>query len=351
MRAPIFYDYNNTGYYVDPGSTSNLNRLNVAGYDTASSATIDLTGYDQSTYYPVGIALPANRTIQIKVNVGLNSSSAPSWSTHPAGFTLVMDWENNGGGWGTTNQQRKINAFTYSWTNGAIPCGGISQNNQASMEFVYLRGGGRYHIQVIGADTSINAYTSGYDYGGTAHNPTTSIVIDVFSSANGSGIGVAQVIASTLKAYSNAYSPIYYDYNDTAYYVDANSGSRMNGITADSLYSYGNVTAYSDERLKKDWENLPSNFVEELSKVKSGTYTRVDSGERQVGIGAQSLQLILKEAVSDKEQYLGVNYGNAALVSAVELAKEVVNLKAQINQQQLELEELKTLVKSLLANR
>jgi hypothetical protein len=104
----------------------------------------------------------------------------------------------------------------------------------------------------------------------------------------------------------------------------------MGTINADVLYSYGNVTAYSDERLKKDWESLPTNFVEELAKIKSGTYTRIDSGERQVGVGAQSLQAILKEAVSEKEEYLGVHYGNAAMVSAVELAKEVVDLRARV---------------------
>ena len=34
VRAPIFYDSNNTGYYLDPDSTSNLNRVNAIGWDT-----------------------------------------------------------------------------------------------------------------------------------------------------------------------------------------------------------------------------------------------------------------------------------------------------------------------------
>jgi dTDP-4-dehydrorhamnose reductase len=113
----------------------------------------------------------------------------------------------------------------------------------------------------------------------------------------------------------------------------------MGTINADVLYSYGNVTAYSDERLKKDWETLPTNFVEELAKIKSGTYTRIDSGERQLGVGAQSLQAILKEAVSEKEEYLGVHYGNTAMVSAVELAKEVVKLKELSTKQQKQIED------------
>jgi len=131
---------------------------------------------------------------------------------------------------------------------------------------------------------------------------------------------------------SSIYGTIFYDSDNTAYYVDPAGGSRTGGINADSLYSYGNVTAYSDERLKTNWEVLPSDFVEKLAKVKSGTYTRIDSGERQVGVGAQSLQVILKEAVSEDQEYLGVNYGNAALASAVELAKYVTALEQRISQ-------------------
>jgi hypothetical protein len=39
----------------------------------------------------------------------------------------------------------------------------------------------------------------------------------------------------------------------------------------------------------------------------------------------------LPEAVSEKEEFLGVNYGNAALAACVELAKSVVALRAEIN--------------------
>lgn len=98
-----------------------------------------------------------------------------------------------------------------------------------------------------------------------------------------------------------------------------------------NLTMAGNVTAYSDEKLKKDWGNLPNNFIELLSKIKYGTYTRIDSNERQVGVSAQSLQKVLPEAVlEDATGTLAVSYGNAAMVSVVELAKEVVGLKAQI---------------------
>jgi hypothetical protein len=103
----------------------------------------------------------------------------------------------------------------------------------------------------------------------------------------------------------------------------------MNG----NLTAAGNVTAYSDERLKKDWALLPNNFIEELAQVKSGTYTRIDSEERQVGVSAQGLQKFLGEAVmTDAGGMLSVNYGGAALASAVELAKYVTALEQRISQ-------------------
>jgi hypothetical protein len=93
----------------------------------------------------------------------------------------------------------------------------------------------------------------------------------------------------------------------------------------------GNITANSDERLKTDWANLSADFIERLVAVKSGTYTRIDSGDRQAGSSAQDWQKLLPEVVSeDEEGTLSLAYGNAALVTAMELAKVVIELKAEV---------------------
>ena len=96
-----------------------------------------------------------------------------------------------------------------------------------------------------------------------------------------------------------------------------------------NLTATGNVTAYSDERLKTDWESLASNFVEQVACVRAGTYTRTDTGERQAGTSAQDWQRILPEVVSDGE-YLSLAYGNAALVAVVALARRVIALEGRI---------------------
>ena len=91
------------------------------------------------------------------------------------------------------------------------------------------------------------------------------------------------------------------------------------------------MTASSDERLKTNWKSLPDNFVSQLANVKSGIFDRIDFSITDVGVGAQSLQTVLPEAVvNGADGYLSVNYGGAALVAAIELAKQVQELRAEI---------------------
>jgi hypothetical protein len=123
-------------------------------------------------------------------------------------------------------------------------------------------------------------------------------------------------------------------------YVSATTGNvAMRGTRLTVQPSTGNFTAAgtiaanSDERIKTDWANLPADFVGRLATVKSGTYTRLDTGVRQAGSSAQDWQKLLPEVVTvgeDEQGTLSLGYGNAALVSVVELAKVVTELKAEI---------------------
>jgi hypothetical protein len=91
----------------------------------------------------------------------------------------------------------------------------------------------------------------------------------------------------------------------------------------------GSITANSDERLKKDWSELSHEFVERLAQVKCGTYTRIDTGDRQIGVSAQSLFTASPEGVVGGD-YLSVAYGNVALVACVKLAQKVLELEQKL---------------------
>ena len=115
------------------------------------------------------------------------------------------------------------------------------------------------------------------------------------------------------------------------------SGDTMNGsLTINgNLIASGDVTAYSDERLKTNWDEVCKDFVIKLSKLKSGTFELVEARDenktRHAGVSAQSLKEFLPECTPTNENgLLSVAYGNAALVAAVELAKEVVNLRQDL---------------------
>jgi len=93
----------------------------------------------------------------------------------------------------------------------------------------------------------------------------------------------------------------------------------------------GNVIAFSDERLKENWRDLGDDFVERLANLKAGIFDRIDIKATQVGVGAQSLQEFLPEAVNENlDGVLGVAYGNAALVACVKLAQRVLELERQL---------------------
>ena len=131
--------------------------------------------------------------------------------------------------------------------------------------------------------------------------------------------------------------------SNTIYYVvgsSTTSGTLTASISNTNVVSYNASTgalsavshvSSSDERLKTDWEDLPVNFIENLAKVKHGNFTRIANSHKEVGVSAQSLQSVLPRSVLENDEgMLSVNYGSAALVSAIELAKQVMELKQEI---------------------
>ena len=130
--------------------------------------------------------------------------------------------------------------------------------------------------------------------------------------------------------------------NATYYVVGSSttSGTLTASISNTNVVSYNASTgalsavshvSSSDETLKTNWEDLPVDFVENLAKVKHGSFTRISSGNKEVGVSAQSLQPVLDKAVIQGEDgLLTVNYGGAALVAAIELAKQIMELKQEI---------------------
>jgi hypothetical protein len=101
------------------------------------------------------------------------------------------------------------------------------------------------------------------------------------------------------------------------------------GGTGDFI-SPGNVTAYSDIRLKTDLVKI-ADALAKVGQLTGYTYTRTDSGARQTGLVAQDVQKVLPEAVVEGE-HLSLAYGNlmGLMVEAVkELTARVEKLEGR----------------------
>jgi hypothetical protein len=108
-----------------------------------------------------------------------------------------------------------------------------------------------------------------------------------------------------------------------------NNGVDAGEISGGNLTMVGDITAFSDARLKTDLEQIP-NAISKVQELTGYTYTRVDTGKRQTGIIAQDLQKVLPEAVIEGDEYMSVAYGNLVglLVEAIkELKAEIEELK------------------------
>lgn len=125
-----------------------------------------------------------------------------------------------------------------------------------------------------------------------------------------------------------------YEYIANGFSVRTGASTALKYYTfspAGDFSSPGNVTAYSDERLKTNWKSLPADFIEKIAGVKYGIFERTDLGTMQAGVSAQSLQAVLPQTVQEGfEGYLSVAYGNAAMVTCIALAQEIVELKRKL---------------------
>lgn len=268
---------------------------------------------------------------QAGANITISASAGFSSTTSATGGNLLLN-AGAGGGTAGTNGYVSISAPG----NAGGPAAYVALSVAGSERFRALATG------AISFGTTGTAYGTSGQVLTSAGNaaPTWSSSISLSGDISG---GIVYALTSSaagrgfcVKAPSGDATPAIIQFTNNAISaqwasLSATSTTLTCNVSA-GFVSSSNITAYSDERLKTDWVKLPINFVEQLAKVKSGTYTRIDSNTRQAGSSAQDWQLLLPEVVLEAEDTtLSLAYGNAALVSAIELAKRVVELEAKLN--------------------
>lgn len=131
--------------------------------------TLDLTSLDPNKWYPCIIGTPACGGTPLRITLfnGLRGNK-PTWGSHQRGFSLLLDYEVTGSGWGTLAAIAKLNWYFGSY-GGETAFGGRQQNTMASTEIIYLRGGGIYYYRTTNGQ-ELTVQPNGYTWSSSSYN-------------------------------------------------------------------------------------------------------------------------------------------------------------------------------------
>jgi len=422
VRASLFYDFNNTSYYTDPASTSVLNTVQFA-----------------SGVYIQSASTAGDRNLKVRgttsSDVGITGHDASdNWR-----FQLYASSGNYGflnGLWGGWDLQKSISGNLYMNNNTSYYLNAPSDNYlyrvygaaDIRSPIFYDSNDTNYYLDPNGnsliGGLRINKSWSGGPVGPEQFTITGSYPSMTFrnSSADnkwllhhdGSNIQFyyggtwnndawsryAQISTVDIHHVSSLRAPIFYDYNDTGYYLDPTSTTSLrtvgdwradssswtgefagkmqyhsnnwyiqftsnvlfrnsggtNVLTCDSsgnLTANGNVTAYSDIRLKENIYTIDGALSKVLN-LRGVYYNKIGETQRKIGLVAQEAQQVIPEVVISVEtvdpatgttsDLLAVDYGNtvALLIEAVKEQQQT------IQQQTSRIEKLEKLLEQLI---
>lgn len=184
-----------------------------------------------------------------------------------------------------------------------------------------------------------------------ANNTYSTNTVNYFRVERGGYCG--SINTANLQAYTTGANSAFMSFHRSGSYavnmgLDADNVLRIGGWSASAnrwvldmsgnMTAAGNVTAYSDIRLKENIEVIP-NALEKVKQIRGVTFTRNDQDDKELrhtGVIAQEVEKVLPEVIS--EDNLGIKnvaYGNMVglLIEAVkELKQEVDDLKAQLKE-------------------
>jgi hypothetical protein len=453
IRANIFYDNQDTGYYTDPNSTSRLNTTvtNVSylgvdtnkgyaqGYGTYSSQlhriariTFDWNAtYNQEEHgifstdingsYSDSMSINSFNDINLRVDSNNNDNqSYVRFHHHSTGSNqfayvgydgsqflaffsgilyggssarspIFYDYDNTGFYLDPNNTSElnrigtvRTNNFLYLDNNYGHSVVGVYSSYRYQGVFAM---GDAYKLPASG-ETTGNLYGIAWSHpnaGGTAGNLNThgALILE-----NGSFLAA---LSGSIRCRDDMRAPIFYDQNDTGYYLNPNSITSLrtigswrsnsdswdgefsgkiqyhanqwysqslsgwnfrnsggsNVVTIDSsgnVVASGNVTAYSDVRLKENVVTIDS-ALDKTLRLRGVYYNKIGNPERRVGVIAQETETVLPEVVrsvsdtnpttGETTELLAVDYGNISglLIEAMkEQNQEVVDLRNRVAQ-------------------
>jgi hypothetical protein len=386
-------------------NSDKLDGMNHTDFESYKLVTIDASGLNNNTWYPVTMVIGNSQQTRIRIEGNTNANA--TWNSRSdKNMALILDYTVNGSQWGWTQVVRTIHA--YQEGAGTSSClRGLGQLTNSSTEYVYVRGGAKYNFYVsrfITPTLRTSTYTTSSqsvapatsapaaisrnvayisDTVAAANKVTNTLTFTGYQSKSFNGSAAVSVaipnntnqltngagfITSSASISGNAGSATKLQtartingtsFDGTANITTANWGTTrsiyiqdatatntssavsVNGggnaylklptnIKVGTLTATGEVTAYSDIRLKTDIQPL-----ENRGYIKPVTYKK--DGKDSIGFIAQEVRELYPELVIEdntEDKYLSVNYAQYVAV----LQAQIIDLKKEID----ELKNIKT---------
>lgn len=292
IRSQIFYDSNNTAYYVDPASGSVLGgNVSVLG---GRNITLDTSGGS------ISIRGDAGGWATGSYFLGSSGTNLGGFGGYGGGNSLTYLWAGNA----YNNAALYIYAANYAVSPGSLRAPIFYDSDNTA-----------YYVDAAG--TSVINSTQ---FGTTPGSPGNGRVI----TSPGSPYSIRQEFGTDNSGWRYGIAKNASGTVTVLFYVQDNG----------DCVATGNVTAYSDIRVKDNVETIPAALAK-LSAIRGVTYTRTDLDDKErryAGVIAQEIEQVLPEAIGGDEHIKTVDYNAtiALLIQAVkELSAEVQLLKAK----------------------
>ena len=304
---------------TDYSSTGNYSIVWKSGTLLYSTPGISITpnlGYINATQFNgSGAGLSGTASSLTAGNANALGGNGPSYYQTALGFTPVQQ----GGGIG-----QGTNKVYVGWSGSGLLCtvdvtnlGNFLLSSNYNSYAPTLTGGGAsgtWAINVTGTAGTANALNSGSDY-----------------QVNRILVGNGSVGSPSMAFASDGATDTGFYWGGDGYINFANNGVYSGQINpGHDLTMVGNVTAYSDERLKTNIQTI-NNALDKVMNLRGVTFDK--DGKEGLGVIAQEVQKVLPQVVlenNDEMKTLSVAYGNivGVLIEAVkELKAEVEELK------------------------
>jgi len=283
FRAPIFYDSNDTSYYVDPNSTSEL-----SGF---SNGTKVRAGMNIHHYNRQGVTSDTNYWVGSQ-----GWAAAYTWNSALTllGSCFMDHWGVNQSGHPQNNGSNYVHA-------------------QGLQVLHYRDGGGgdsntSYGWQMVGAGDAANRWWLRGKWGSTIRS-------------------WYEIVTYGINVGGTLYPAISYDSDNTGYYVDANSTTYVY-----YLQSATTVRADSDRRIKDNIETI-ENGLDKVLRLRGTTFTRTDledKNKKHIGLIAQEVLEVIPEVVGGTEDTsYSVSYGEIVAVLIEAIKEQQIQIEEQ----------------------